>query len=167
MSIIFGIKDWETETAVSKTKRTASTLNIPLVFMPSLMIKIGNHQTLRNYLHFLLEKFRFLNFSGTLSRSNRPKTEFQEKNQNLLPFSFKPDNEDWLELKLIAQMHNKSMTNFFVILLILDCGEFGDAVGSFFLDEVPTQNSAMPMIFKHRLNKITGIYQKQSSYGGV
>ncbi|MCE9501312.1 MAG: DUF1564 family protein [Leptospira sp.] len=153
---------WEARILVKESRRTSSTLNIPERFVPFLLLKRDQFSGLHNYLHFLLNKFRYLNFSGSLPRADKAKTDFQDSGQGIVPFSFRPDNFDWLELKLIAQTHNKSATKFFIILMILDMHNFDQAAG----EGVPAHDLSNPLTFWHSLHPITGIYQKQSSYGG-
>ncbi|MCE9500741.1 MAG: DUF1564 domain-containing protein [Leptospira sp.] len=117
------------------------------------------------YLRRLLNEYRFINFSGDHPVAERAKILYQAKGLNLKRVSFRPRNEDWIELKLIAQAHGVSATRFFVILLELDFSEFGDAVGDVFRDVDPSIILARPLVFKLSLYKNDGIRVRKFSFG--
>ncbi|MCB1179054.1 MAG: DUF1564 family protein, partial [Leptospiraceae bacterium] len=57
---------------------------------------------------------------GLLKISNRCKTQFQAKGQNLKRFCLKPENEDWVELSVLANGIGCTRTLLFSILLELE-----------------------------------------------
>ena len=101
---------------------TSSSFDIPARLMPYLESKAWTSGQLSWYLHQLLNKYRFVCYSGQLPRYSGVKTRYQGKGQDLQKRSFRPRNADWAELKMIAALHNTSATNIFVVLLELDFG---------------------------------------------
>ena len=150
---------------VSSKSRSSSTLKIPEHLYLSMILRGMSLGGISRYLHHLLDKYRYLNYSGQLPLNDGAKTLYQEKGQNLKKVSFRPENEDWIELKLIAQTHGISATYLFVILLELDFGEFGDAVGDVFAGVDPTQILTRPLVFRQTLHKNTGVLVKRSKFG--
>ena len=79
--------------------------------------------TTRGYLRFLMSRFG----NKVNLRALSFKTEYQEKGQNLVKVKFRPWDEDWLRMKMIAASKGISMTLMFVIMMIWDeMGEQGD-----------------------------------------
>lgn len=72
------------------------------------------------YLHSLLRRFRTITHSGLIPEPEKLKTTYQDRDLNLMKVSFKPKNEDWIELGELALAFGKSRCWVFVFLLKLD-----------------------------------------------
>jgi hypothetical protein len=72
------------------------------------------------YLRSLLKRFRIITHSGLIPEPIKVKTEYQEKDQDLIRFNFRPTNADWVELGELALAFGKSRCWLFVYLLKLD-----------------------------------------------
>jgi len=72
------------------------------------------------YLRSLLRRFRIVTHSGLIPEPEKLKTSYQERDLDLQKVSFKPKNEDWIELGELALAFGKSRCWLFVFLLKLD-----------------------------------------------
>ena len=120
------------------TTLTPSAFGVPEKFTVALDQKIKESRYIRNYLQFLLNKYRIIAYSGVLPRGNGIKTRYQEKNQNLQYYKFRPRCSDWIELKMLSLAHGVSMTHFFVFLLEMDTTSLGEDILKFYEGIVPT-----------------------------
>lgn len=143
---------WEQETHYSNLRDTASTFNIPETLVPFLKSKCEVNGSLTGYLKYLLNKYRLVCYAGTMAKNEKVKTKYQNKGLKLKSQSFRPMNGDWLELKIIAGMHNCSATFMFVSLLELD-QEIGEKMDGMMEDVDPTKLTARPIIFIQTLRK--------------
>ena len=136
---IFSIQNsFQTSVNYYHTPLTPSAFGIPEKFTLLLDQKIKKSRYLRNYLQFLLNKYRIIAYAGGLPKGNGIKTRYQESNQNLKYYKFRPRCSDWIELKMLALAHGVSMTQFFVFLLDMDTSSLGDDLLKFYEGEVPT-----------------------------
>lgn len=93
-----------------------STLLIPKYLYVKFLTKISEHKGCREYFNHLLNHC----FTGSLEYhlQTRVRTEYQFKGQNLQKYNFRPYDEDWLHLKLLANAMGISMTSLFVLMMI-------------------------------------------------
>ncbi|MCX7999618.1 MAG: DUF1564 domain-containing protein [Leptospiraceae bacterium] len=110
-----------------KTQRkTVSTLRIPLWLDFAIKKGIARHGNLTKYLGVLLKKYRFLFYMGRFKPSENAKTEYQKRGEEYVTCKFRPENSDWIELKMWAEALGISATFMFVKLLEID--ELGDPI---------------------------------------
>lgn len=103
----------------SKSK-TVSTLRVPLYLSSTLNQGIKRNGNLEKYLWVLLKRYRFLFYSDFFQPSENPKTEYQKRGEEYITRKFRPENRDWLELKMWAEALGISATFMFVKLLEID-----------------------------------------------
>lgn len=101
--------------------RTSSTLLIP----SSLLYEFEKKKTqtrkdIALYLRLLLRRYRALTHSGLIPKPLNVKTEYQDKDLDLVRVGFRPFNSDWLELGELALAFGKSRCWIFIFLLKLD-----------------------------------------------
>ncbi len=110
--------------------KTSCTLLIPEEYWEELHFKIESQGSLKNYFSHLLKKYEIYLKSGIVPYSNRLKTEYQEKGQNLIRKDFEPYKKDWFVMKLYRAAFNFSINKLFVLLLRLDLMDFAGVVNS-------------------------------------
>jgi hypothetical protein len=119
--IVFKRKNKYLLDKIEDRSHTVSTLLIPKNlcndFQPILEKFQGD---LTKYLHILLKRYRIITHSGLIPEPIKIKTEYQEKDLDLVKFAFRPLNADWVELGEIALAFGKSRCWLFVHLLKLD-----------------------------------------------
>ncbi|MCX7997646.1 MAG: DUF1564 domain-containing protein [Leptospiraceae bacterium] len=103
----------------SKSK-TVSTLRVPLYLSSTLNQGLKRHGNLEKYLWVLLKRYRFLFYSNFFQPSENPKTEYQKRGEEYITRKFRPENRDWLELKMWADALGISATFMFVKLLEIE-----------------------------------------------
>ncbi len=82
-------------------KLTVSTLLIPEKFFD--FFKENADELMREeYFSILLNRFKELALCGLFPKSEKAKTAHQEEGQSLVKVKFRPKNEDWVELGIIA-----------------------------------------------------------------
>jgi hypothetical protein len=100
---------------------TVSTLLIPKYMQEDFRRKTKKYKGNTSlYLHSLLRRFRVITHSGMIPEAEKLKTTYQERNLDLQKVSFKPKNQDWIELGELAFIFGKSRCWMFVFLLKLD-----------------------------------------------
>ncbi len=107
-------------------RKTVSTLRIPLWLNATTKRGMKKYGNLEKYLGILLKRYRFLFYANFFEPSENPKTQYQERGQSYVPFKFRPENKDWLELKMWAESLGISATLMFVRLLEIE--EYFDIV---------------------------------------
>lgn len=100
--------------------KTVSTLRVPIWLNSTLKKGIERYGNLPKYLNLLLKRYRFLLYSDYFSPSENPKTEYQKRGQPYVTHKFRPENRDWLELKMWADALGISATYMFVKLLEIE-----------------------------------------------
>lgn len=111
----------QTQSLEIKSKRkTVSTLRIPSRLNSIVQKGKSNYGGLDRYLNTLLKRYRFLFYSDYFQPSENPKTEYQERGQVYVMWKFRPENRDWLELKMWAEALGISATFMFVKLLEIE-----------------------------------------------
>jgi hypothetical protein len=118
-------------------RSTASTLLVPkhLVEKLDLVIPyVENSKTKKKSYKFkeglkkLLEKYRGLLARGYLPFQNKPKLTYQEEGLELQKFCFRPDDEDWYELGILAYGCGVSRCWLFSFLVELDLSLMGEFI---------------------------------------
>ncbi|MBP7283081.1 MAG: DUF1564 family protein [Leptospiraceae bacterium] len=112
-----------------------STLLIPEKYYKRFIEKVVLHQGVRAYIAHLLLKYKIHIANGLIPTYQNHTTKYQEKNQNLIKVAFRPNLDDWAELKLYRISFGMSISAFLVYLLIADFAEFAQTV-SYFLGAV-------------------------------
>ncbi len=105
---------------IKRKRKTVSTLRIPSRLNSTMKKGIQIYSSLDKYLAVLLKRYRFLLYSDYFQPSENPKTEYQERGQNYTKWKFRPENRDWLELKMWAEALGISATFMFVRLLEIE-----------------------------------------------
>ncbi len=119
--IIFRNKNKYLLDKMEERNQTVSTLLIPEELRDDFQLLLEKYQgDLTKYLRVLLRKYRTVTHSGLIPEPIKVKTEYQEKDQNLIRFNFRPMNADWVELGELALAFGKSRCWLFVYLLKLD-----------------------------------------------
>ncbi len=105
---------------IKSKRKTVSTLRIPLRLTSTMHKGIKRYKGLEKYLNKLLKRYRFLLYSDYFQPSQNPKTEYQKRGENYVEFKFRPENRDWLELKMWGDALGISATFMFVRLLEIE-----------------------------------------------
>ncbi len=105
---------------IKQRRKTVSTLRIPSRLDSTMQKGIKRYKGLEKYLSILLKRYRFLLYSDYFKPSDNPKTQYQERGQIYIQWKFRPDNRDWLELKMWGDALGISATFMFVRLLEIE-----------------------------------------------
>lgn len=105
---------------IQRKRKTVSTLRIPSWLNSTMKKGFQKYGGLDKYLGILLKRYRFLLYSDYFPPSENPKTEYQERGQNYTKWKFRPENRDWLELRMWAEALGISATFMFVRLLEIE-----------------------------------------------
>ncbi len=106
---------------MEERNQTVSTLLIPKELKEDFQLLLEKYQgNLSLYLKILLKRYQTITHSGLIPEPIKVKTEYQEKNQDLIRLNFRPMNSDWVELGELALAFGKSRCWLFVYLLKLD-----------------------------------------------
>ncbi len=106
--------------------KTVSTLRFPIWLENAVDRAIARHGNLSRYLGVLLKRYRFLFYANYFQPSKNLKTEYQKRGEKYVTKKFRPENRDWLELKMWADSLGISATLMFVRLLEIE--EYFDVV---------------------------------------
>ena len=117
-----------------------STLLIPEKYYKKFMEKVFLHKGVRAYVAHLLFKYKIHIANGLVPAYSNHTTKYQAKDQNLIRVAFRPNLDDWAELKLYRISFGMSISAFLVYLLIADFVEFAQTV-SYFLAAVGISQS--------------------------
>ena len=144
-----------------------STLLIPEKYYKKFMEKVFVHKGVRAYVAFLLYKYKIHIANGLVPAYSNHTTKYQEKDQNLIRVAFRPNLDDWAELKLYRISFGMSISAFLVYLLIADFVDFAQTV-SYFLGAVGISQSPdfdlSAKVYLSRKNSIyTVIFQYRKS----
>ena len=90
--------------------------------------KLGH---VRAYIAYLLRKYKIHIANGLIPSYRNHTTKYQEKNQNLIRVAFRPNLDDWAELKLYRISFGMSISAFLVYLLLADFVDFGRKISYF------------------------------------
>lgn len=153
--ITFQNKNFFLRKNIHLEENTTSTLLIPEYLLADFHLKSkkfkGNYAS---YLHSLLRRFRSVTHSGLIPDPEKLKTSYQDRDLNLQKISFKPKNEDWIELGELALAYGKSRCWLFVFLLKLDLVNMWSCLVEAKLNKI------VPRISKLEL----GVFQKLSRF---
>ncbi len=105
---------------IKRKRKTVSTLRIPSWLNSTMKSGVQKHSGLDKYLGILLKRYRFLLYSNYFTPSKNPKTQYQERGQSYIEWKFRPENRDWLELRMWADSLGISATFMFVRLLEIE-----------------------------------------------
>ncbi len=105
---------------IQSKRRTVSTLRIPFQLNATMQREIKRCKGLEKYLSILLKRYRFLLYSDYFEPSENPKTQYQKRGQSYVTCKFRPENRDWLELKMWGDALGISATLMFVRLLEIE-----------------------------------------------
>ena len=108
-----------------------STLLIPEKLYNQFRQKVVFHQGVRAYIAYLLRKYKIHIANGLIPSYRNHTTKYQEKNQNLIRVAFRPNLDDWAELKLYRISFGMSISAFLVYLLLADFVDFGRKISYF------------------------------------
>jgi len=147
-----------------------STLLIPEKYYKNFMEKVVLHQGVRAYVAHLLLKYKVHIANGLTPTYNNHTTKYQDKNQNLIKVAFRPNLDDWAELKLYRVCFGMSISAFLVYLLIADSVDFAQKV-SYFLGAVGIPSSPnfdlWAKVYLSRKNQhYTAVFQYRNSPDG-
>ncbi len=106
--------------AIKRKRKTVSTLRIPSWLNSTMKKGIHRYAGLEKYLGILLKRYRFLLYSDYFEPSQNPKTQYQQRGLTYVTFKFRPENRDWLELKMWGDALGVSATLMFVRLLEIE-----------------------------------------------
>ncbi len=120
MKYKFILNEQKQNLEIKQKRKTVSTLRIPYWLNSTMKKGIRKHCSLDKYLDILLKRYRFLLYSDYFQPSNNPKTEYQKRGENYITFKFRPENRDWLELKMWGDALGISATFMFVRLLEIE-----------------------------------------------
>ncbi|MCE9500597.1 MAG: DUF1564 domain-containing protein [Leptospira sp.] len=99
---------------------TSTDFLVPKIYSEALRARIDLHRNLRLYLYFLLNRLRSGKFIKSLPVFAGLRTKYQNRDENMVEFKFRPFAQDWIELMTIARAHGASATFVFVFLLEQD-----------------------------------------------
>ena len=147
-----------------------STLLIPEKYYKRFMEKAMLHQGIRAYITHLLFKYKIHIVNGMIPSYRNHTTKYQEKNQNLIKVSFRPNLDDWAELKLYRVSFGMSISAFLVYLLIADFVDFAQKI-SYFLAAVgipqsPNYDLWGKVYLSRKNSRYSTVFQYRSSKYG-
>ncbi|MCX8000063.1 MAG: DUF1564 domain-containing protein [Leptospiraceae bacterium] len=120
MKYQFILNEQKQSLSIKSKSKTVSTLRFPIWLNHVVRKGITRHGNLEKYLGVLLKRYRFLFYSNFFEPSENPKTEYQKRGENYVTRKFRPENKDWLELKMWADALGISATFMFVKLLEIE-----------------------------------------------
>ncbi len=120
MKYKFILNEQKQSLEIKQKRKTVSTLRIPSRLNFTMKKGIKQYGGLDKYLNTLLKRYRFLFYAEYFPQSENPKTEYQERGQNFVKWKFRPENRDWLELKMWGDALGISATFMFVRLLEIE-----------------------------------------------
>ncbi|MCX7997634.1 MAG: DUF1564 domain-containing protein [Leptospiraceae bacterium] len=120
MKYQFILNEQKQNLTLKSKPKTVSTLRIPIWLDYAVKKGIVQHGNLGKYLETLLRKYRFLFYTGGFVPSENVKTEYQKRGEDYVTWKFRPENRDWLELKLWADALGISATFMFVKLVEIE-----------------------------------------------
>ena len=147
-----------------------STLLIPEKYYKKFREKVVSHQGVRAYIAHLLFKYKIHIANGMIPAYSNHTTKYQEKNQNLIKVAFRPNLDDWAELKLYRVSFGMSISAFLVYLLIADFVDFAQTVSHYLVAVGIPQSPNFDLWAKIYLSRKNAHYSttfqyRNSSYG--
>ena len=147
-----------------------STLLIPEKYYLQFRQNIVRHGGVRAYVAYLLLKYKIHIANGLIPTYCNHTTKYQEKNQNLVKVAFRPNLDDWAELKLYRVCFGISISALIVYLLIADSVDFAERV-SYYLGAVGIPQSphldlwAKVYLSRKNFHYTTVFQYRRSQYG--
>lgn len=147
-----------------------STLLIPEKHYQKFLEKVSRFKGVRAYVAHLLFKYKIHIANGMLPSYCNHTTKYQEKNQNLIKVAFRPNLDDWAELKLYRVSLGMSISAILVYLLIADSVDFAESL-SYFLGIVGIPQSpifdlcAKVYLSRQKSHYSTVFQYRESQYG--
>lgn len=120
MKYEFILNEQKQSLEIKKKRKTVSTLRVPSHLDSTMQNGVKRYKGLEKYLSLLLKRYRFLFYSDYFEPSQNPKTQYQERGQVYVTWKFRPENRDWLELKMWGEALGISATLMFVRLLEIE-----------------------------------------------
>ena len=159
--IVFSRKDLE-------TPEFSSTLLLPEKYIELLNKKKIQHGGLREYVAYLLSKYKLHIANGLIPGYSKLTTKYQEQGQNLQKIAFRPNPADWAELKLYRVAFGMSISAFFVYLVIADSVDFAEAL-SYYLEIVgvpctPSWNLCAKVYLCEKISRYATVFQYRKSH---
>ena len=144
-------------------RSTDSTLLIPKKFF-DFFKENADELTREEYFSKVLNRYKELALCGLFPKSEKAKTAHQEEGQSLVKVNFRPQNEDWIELGIIASYLGITRTGLFTWFLLLDFAGWGEILSEkFFETGVPAKVS--PILAKSILSRrISFIWRRKIYY---
>ncbi|HMV42514.1 MAG TPA: DUF1564 family protein [Leptospiraceae bacterium] len=146
----------------------SSTLLIPEKYMSLFQKKIVLHKGIRSYVAYLLKKYKLYIANGLVPGYSNVTTKYQEKGQNLHKIAFRPNPEDWAELKLYRVSFGMSISAFFVYLVIADSVELAETLSDYLtrvgISVVPNFDLIAKVYLWQKRSFYTTIFQYRESY---
>jgi len=112
---------WSVDIQPDVSPVTVSTLLIPASYIPVLDGILDRRGCrLSSYIKYLLVEYRSAILNRSLPVSEKCKCLYQNGGQDLRRRNFRPDNQSWLELGMLARSLGISRCFLFIRLLLLD-----------------------------------------------
>jgi hypothetical protein len=108
-----------------------ATLLIPEKHFKQFLLRRAAYGGVRPYIAHLLRKYRLHIACGIVPTYRNHTTKYQEKDQNLIRVAFRPNLDDWAELKLYRVSFGMSISAFLVYLLLADFVDFAEKVSHY------------------------------------
>ncbi|MCE9500125.1 MAG: DUF1564 domain-containing protein [Leptospira sp.] len=137
----------------SSERASSSCFEITAELYDSLLGRIGTEARIDGYLHYILNKYRILCYSGKIEKFEGVKLKYQDQNQDFKRADFRPFAGDWAELRILASMHGMTMTRFFVMLLGFDMGKLGEDMAAVMRGVDPTELLRHPIAYTQTLRR--------------
>ncbi|MBP7280019.1 MAG: DUF1564 family protein [Leptospiraceae bacterium] len=147
-----------------------STLLIPEKYYQKFIEKVTLHQGVRAYIAYLLFKYKIHIANGMVPAYTNHTTKYQEKNQNLIKVAFRPNLDDWAELKLYRVSFGMSISAFLVYLLIADSVDFAEEMSYFMgvvgIPQSPIFDLCAKVYLSRKMSSYLIVFQyRESRYG--
>ncbi|MBW0433491.1 DUF1564 family protein [Leptospira yasudae] len=99
--------------------RFTADVYIPTKFYSYALKKIHQNRNLANYLKNLLQSYKF-EILKNQKPHKRERVSYQSKSLGLMRISFRPNEQDWAELRTLGRYLGTSMCKTFVLLMALE-----------------------------------------------
>jgi len=138
---------------------TKSTLLIPQKLFTRFTKRRKIYKGMKKYFAYLLRQYRLETYSGFIQDAYKVKLEYQKSGQDLKRVNFEPDNNDWVELGILAHSTGKSKALLLTTLLEIDLLGFGK-----FLRKMGFK-SGVPLLATFRLEEFISFQRITGSFG--
>lgn len=145
-----------------------STLLIPEKFYNLFKQKVAQHRGVRAYVAYLLFKYKTHIVNGMVPSYRNHTTKYQEKNQNLIKVAFRPNLDDWAELKLYRVSFGMSISAFLVYLLIADSVDFAEKLSYYLaavgIPQIPNFDLCAKVYLSRKKSYYSTVFQYRNSH---